>query len=72
MFQLHGVIRWWQALPEVDRASVDNVNQLIHGCEGIITTEQNGWHTASMAAGMEAVKLTEKKKDVEVAKGGEV
>ena len=52
---LQKVILWWQALPQIDRSVVVNIDRLVLTCEELLQREQQAWRSTS-----QAVKFLEK------------
>jgi len=46
------VVHWWEQLTDVDRASLDNIEELILSCEDLFATERQAWLSTSMISKM--------------------
>ena len=38
---------WWQALPEVEQASIGNIDYLVGTCEELVQAEHHAWRANS-------------------------
>ena len=45
---ISSVMLWWKALSQVDKANVDNVNQMVTSCEEIFGRERDAWMSTTM------------------------
>ena len=60
---------WWKSLPEVDKANVGNVTELINGCESVIGSERQAWLATTVMSSKELAKAAGKDEDDEEGNG---
>merc|ERR1712232_809650 len=56
---LGDILMWWQALPEVDKSIMTNVEHLVEWTEDVVTSEHSAW----LSSARQAVKSKQSDKD---------